>query len=393
MPSETPLPASTETPAFTDAAGSDPDRIHLHMPVDVRSTSLAVLAVVACGYALHAASDFVIPLLLGLLLSYALSPLVDGLERWHIPRALGAAALLLAALAGLGATGYALADDATALAESLPDAAQKLRESVRKTRSSAGTTIEQVQKAATKLEQAAEESGAAAPPATKGVTRVQIERPRFNVKDYLWTGTLGLVGLVGQAAAVWFITYFLLVSGDSFRRKMVSIAGPRLSQKKVTLQVLDEITQQIRRYLVVQVFVSVIVGAATWGVLAWMGLERALVWGVAAAALNLVPYIGAVVIAAGLALVAFLQFGELDMALLAAGASLFIHVITGNLLTPWLTSRTSRVNPVVVFVGVIAWGWLWGIWGLLLGAPLLMAIKAVCDRVDELKPIGELLGR
>jgi predicted PurR-regulated permease PerM len=384
MPSET-SPTGTTEPA--------PAHMHLQTPIDVRSTSLAVLAVVASGYALHAASDFVIPLLLALLFSYALSPVVDGLERWRIPRALGAAVLLLAALAGLGGTIYALADDATALAESLPDAAQKLRDSVRRTRSSAGTTIEQVQKAATKLEQAAEESGAAAPPATKGVTRVQIERPRFNVKDYLWTGTLGLAGLVGQAATVWFITYFLLVSGDSFRRKMVSIAGPRLSQKKVTLQVLDEITQQIRRYLVVQLIVSVIVGVATWGVLAWMGLERALVWAVAAAVLNLVPYIGSVVIAAGLALVAFLQFGALDMALLASGASLLIHVITGNLLTPWLTSRTSRVNPVVVFVGVIAWGWLWGIWGLLLGAPLLMAIKAVCDRVDELKPVGELLGR
>jgi len=384
MPSET---SPTET---TESARA---HMHLQTPIDVRSTSLAVLAVVAIGYALHAASDFLIPLLLGLLFSYALSPVVDGLERWRIPRALGAAVLLLAALAGLASTIYALADDATALAESLPDAAQKLRDSVRRSRSSASTTIEQVQKAATKLEQAAEESGAATPPATKGVTRVQIERPRFNIKDYLWTGTLGLVGLAGQAAAVWFITYFLLVSGDSFRRKMVTIAGPRLSQKKVTLQVLDEITQQIRRYLVVQLFVSVIVGAATWGVLAWMGLERALVWGVAAAALNLVPYIGSVVVAAGLALVAFLQFGALDMALLAAGASLLIHVITGNLLTPWLTSRTSRVNPVVVFVGVIAWGWLWGIWGLLLGAPLLMAIKAVCDRVDELKPLGELLGR
>jgi predicted PurR-regulated permease PerM len=384
MPSET-SPTGTTEPA--------PAHMHLQTPIDVRSTSLAVLAVVASGYALHAASDFVIPLLLGLLFSYALSPVVDGLERWRIPRALGAAVLLLAALAGLGGTVYALADDATALAESLPDAAQKLRDSVRRTRSSAGTTIEQVQKAATKLEQAAEESGAAAPPTTKGVTRVQIERPRFNVKDYLWTGTLGLAGLVGQAATVWFITYFLLASGDSFRRKMVSIAGPRLSQKKVTLQVLDEITQQIRRYLVVQLVVSVIVGVATWGVLAWMGLERALVWAVAAAVLNLVPYIGSVVIAAGLALVAFLQFGALDMALLASGASLLIHVITGNLLTPWLTSRTSRVNPVVVFVGVIAWGWLWGIWGLLLGAPLLMAIKAVCDRVDELKPVGELLGR
>ena len=80
------------------------------------------------------------------------------------------------------------------------------------------------------------------------------------------------------------------------------------------------------------------------------------------------------------------------MTLAVGGVSLFIHTLSGNLLTPWLTSRASRMNPVVIFVGVLAWGWLWGLSGLLLGAPILMAVKAVCDRVDDLKPVGELLG-
>src|SRR4030095_1318651 len=119
---------------------------------------------------------------------------------------------------------------------------------------------EKVQRAAAKLEQAAEESGSAAPPADKGVTRVQIERPRFNIKDYLWSGTLGLVGFVGQTLVVCFITFFLVASGDSFRRKMVRIAGPTFSQKKITLQALDEITEQIQRHLLVQIFTSVLVG-------------------------------------------------------------------------------------------------------------------------------------
>ena len=93
-----------------------------------------------------------------------------------------------------------------------------------------------------------------------------------------------------------------------------------------------------------------------------------------------------------LAVVGFLQIGTLEMALLIGGVALFINTLEGNLLTPWLTSRSSRMNPVVIFVGVLAFGWLWGIWGLLLGPPLLMAVKSVCDRVDELKPVGELLG-
>lgn len=370
----------------------EPALVHLHMPIDVRSVSLAVLALLASVYALHWAGAVFIPLLLGVMFSYALSPAVDALQRWHVPRVLGAAALLIAVVGGLGSMAYSLSDDATALVESLPDAAQKLRDSAHVARGAPEGPIEKVQRAAAKLEQAAEERAAVGAPAPKGVTRVQIERPRFNIKDYLWSGTLGLVGLIGQAMATFFITYFLLVSGDTFRRKMVSIAGPTFSRKKITIQVLDEITQQIQRHLMVQLVISALVGVATWAAFAGFGLDHAAVWGLAAAVLNLVPYIGALVIAFGSALVAFLQFGNAGTALLIGSTSVVIHIIAGNLLTPWLTSRTSNLNPVVIFVGVLAWGWLWGIWGLLLGTPLLMAVKAVCDRIDDLKPVGELLG-
>jgi predicted PurR-regulated permease PerM len=171
-----------------------------------------------------------------------------------------------------------------------------------------------------------------------------------------------------------------------------ALAGPTFRRKKITLEVLDEITEQIQRYLMVQILTSVLVGVATWVAFLWIGLQRAAVWGVAAAVLNLVPYIGAIVVTGGLALVGFLQFGTLGMALLIGSVSLVIHTVSSYLVTPWLTSRASRMNPVAIFVGVLAWGWLWGIWGLLLGVPLLMAVKAVCDRVDDLKPIGELLG-
>lgn len=370
----------------------EPERSDLYRPVGVGSASLAVLALVACVYALHWAAAVFIPLLLAMMFSYALSPVVDRLARHHVPRWLGAAAVMLALLGSFGTTIHALGDDATALVESLPDAAQKLGDSLRRIRGAPRGTMEKVQNAATRLEQAAEESGATPPRAGKGVTRVQVERPRFNVKDYLWSGTLGLVGFFAQAMAVCFITYFLMASGDTFRRKMVRIAGPTFSQKKITIQTLDEITQQIHLYLMVQIGTSVLVGVATWLAMLGLGLERAAVWGVAAAALNLVPYLGSVVITGALAMAALLQFGTLAMALSAGAASLLVHTVAGQLLTPWVTSRAARMNPVVIFVGVLAWGWLWGAWGLFLGAPMLMVVKAVCDRVDDLKPLGELLG-
>ena len=137
---------------------------------------------------------------------------------------------------------------------------------------------------------------------------------------------------------------------------------------------------------------SGLVGLATWLSFWAVGLDHAAVWGVAAAVLNLVPYLGNLLITIGSALVGFLQFGTLEMALLVACISLVINGIEAFLLSPWLTSRASKMNALAIFVGVLAWGWLWGAWGLLLGVPILMVIKAICDRVDDLKPVGEFLG-
>ena len=224
------------------------------------------------------------------------------------------------------------------------------------------------------------------------MTRVTIEKARFDIHDYLWRGTLGAAASAAQAVVVVFIAFFLMTSGNTFRRKLVKITGPTFAQKRITVEVLDEITQQIHRYLLVQILTSVLVGIATWLAFWAIGLNNAAVWGVLGFALNFIPYLGTIAITAGAGLVAFVQFGSPDMALLVGGVSMLIHTISGNLLMPWLTSKTSRMNPVAVFVGVLAFGWLWGVWGLLLGVPILAAVKAICDRIDGLKPIGELLG-
>lgn len=370
---------------------ANPRRAPWRMPADLRSTALVVLVLLAGIYTLNWASAVFIPLMFGLMFSYALTPVVDRMQRWHVPRALAAGLLILGLLGGIGSLIYSLSDDATALIESLPTAAQELRRKVRSVQRQAEGPIEKVQKAATQLQQAAEENRSA-PVASKGVTRVQIEKPKFNVNDYLWTGTLGLFGLVGQMAIVAFLTFFMLAAGDSFRRKLVKIAGPSFVEKRMTVEALDEITRQIQRYLLVQLFVSVLVGVATWLVFLWIGLDHAAAWGVVAAVLNLVPYIGSAVVTAGAALLGLLQFGSIEMTLLVGGASLVIQIVEGYLLTPLLTGRIAKMSPVVVFAGVLVWGWLWGIWGMLLGLPILMAVKVICDRVDDLKPIGELLG-
>ena len=386
----------TNETAVGGARGGDeagvPDVPEPRIPTEVHSVPLILLTVFAVVFILDWAQTVFIPLILGVIISYALSPLVNQLHKWHMPRAIGAALLLLMIVGGIGSLAYSLEDDASSMIETLPEAAQKFRHTVRREWGMSRGAIENVQKAADQLEHAANETAAASPPAPRGVTRVQIESPKFNMRDYLWNGTRGALSFISLAVMVLFLAYFLMVSGDTFRRKLVKLSGPTLSKKKITVQMLNEINVQIQRYLLVQVLTSVLVGITSWLAFLWIGLEHAAVWGIAAGVLNLVPYLGAIIIIGGTALVGFLQFGTIAMALTVAGISLLIHTLEGNLLTPWLTGRASRMNAVIVFAGVLFWGWLWGAWGLLLGMPIMMAIKSVCDRVEEFRPVGEFMG-
>ena len=196
-----------------------------------------------------------------------------------------------------------------------------------------------------------------------------------------------------QAVVVLFITFFLLACGDTFRRKVVRIAGPDFGTRRLTLQALDEIDLQIQRYLLVQVITSLAVGIVIWIGFRWIGVDQAAVWGVVAFVLNFVPYFGSILLSGASAVMGFVQFGSFEMALTVGGFAFVVNSIEGYVLTPWLTSKASRMNPVAVFVGVLAFGWIWGAWGLFLGVPIMMVIKAVCDRVEDFKPIGELLGQ
>lgn len=358
--------------------------------VPVRNGPLILLAIFASIFILDWAQPVLVPLALGLIVSYALSPVVDRLERLAIPRALSAAVLLLAIVGGVGATAVSLQDEAVSLIETLPEAVEKIQRSVRKEMGGSRGTIEKVQKAADEFERATDDVVPDSVP--RGVTRVQVEKPKLDIRQYLWTSAIGAASAIGSALIVLFLAYFLLASGDAFRRKWVNLSGPTLSRRKITVQVLNEIGEQIKRYLGVQILTSAIVGAAS-GLAFWAtGLENAAVWGVAAGVLNLVPYLGAIVTTGGTTLVAFFQFGTVGMALAVGSISLVINTLEGSWLTPWLASRASRMNAVVVFTGLLFWGWLWGGWGLVLGLPIMMVVKSICDHVEDLKPIGEFMG-
>jgi predicted PurR-regulated permease PerM len=382
--------ATTSDPEATASNSPVPEAPAIRMPVDIRSAALTVLAGLAIILVLQYAQAMIIPIVLAVLISYALEPIIAWLERRRVPRALSAAIVLLSLVAAGGWLLYGLRSQATAIVEQLPQAARRFRQSVENDRPTAASAIQQVQKAATELERAA--NSAAAPPPPTGIQRVQVEAPPINIGDYVMWGSIGVVAAAGQLVLILFLVYFLLSSGDLYRRKLVKIVGPSLTDKKVTVQILQEIDRQIEMFLIVEVFTSVIVGLATWLAFHALGVEQAAVWGVLAGLFNSIPYFGPVIVTGATSVVGFLQFGSVRMAITVGAVSLVITSLEGFLLTPWLTSRATRMNAVAIFVGLLFWGWVWNVWGMLLAVPMLMVMKVVCDHVDDFKGIGELLG-
>jgi len=353
-----------------------------------RLVAISVLAVIAVVAALYLARAFFVPLLLGILASYALRPVVDWLKLGHIPRPV-AAALVLAVLAGsLSWVAFSVSDDVAAMVEKLPEAARKLRQTLSDARVGGPTALQNMQELANELQGAAADAGAK--PGARAAAAQGAERSAW-LRDYALTQSTLLFAVVGQTPIVLLLTYFLLASGAHFRRKLIGLVGP--SNKKGALQILEEIDVQIQRYLLATLVSNILVAVTTWLAFEALGMEQAGAWGVAAGLLHFVPYLGPGLIAIACGVAGFLQFGSLLSGLAVAGVSLLVAGAIGMVFTTWLQSRFGSVNAAVLFIALLFFGWLWGAWGLLLGAPLVVIAKVICDRVESLKPVGELLGR
>jgi predicted PurR-regulated permease PerM len=355
--------------------------------------AVGVLAVIALVAALYLARAFVVPLLIGILGSYALSPVVEWLKAMRVPRP-AAAALVLAVLAGGSSwVAFSLSDDVAAMIEKLPDAARKLRQNLSAARTTGPTALQNMQEAAKELEGAtAEAAGGKEKPAARAIASRETE-PTAWLRDYMLAQSALMITVAAQAPIVVLLTYFLLASGGHFRRKLVQFVGPSLSRKKDAVRILEEIDAQVQRYLFAMLVSNSLLAVVTWLSFEALGMEQAGVWGVAAGVLHFVPYLGPALMALASGVAAFLQFGAPLPALAVAGASLLIAGAIGMVFMTWLQSRFARVNAAVLFIALLFFGWLWGVWGLLLGAPLVAIAKVICDRVESLKPAGELLGR
>ncbi len=377
---------ATTTP---DAA----EELPLITAVDIRSTALIVLTIITVIVFLEWSQSVFAPVVLGMLLSYALYPIVSFLyRRVRVPHWLGAALVVSGLLTATYYAAGSLQEQALLLLDKVPTAAKQVsringqtedEESVLKKLRSAAQAVE-------KATDGAESSGKSSP-APREVP-VAVQEKSFDLGEYVWGGSVSAAVLLGQFISVLLLVYFILASGRMYKEKLVKISGDTLSRKKITVTILEDINRQLRLFFFVMLFGAVFVGVSTWLAFWWLGVEQAALWGTLAGVASMIPYLGPGVIFLATGFVAFVQFGTVGMALLVAAVSLAITSLQGNILTPIMTSRASSMNAVGIFISLLFWGWLWGPIGLVVATPIQLIIKSVCDHVENLQNIGELLG-
>lgn len=341
---------------------------------------------------LYLGRPVLLPIVLAIFLFYALDPLVDRMERWRLPRSLAATLTVMALAGSMVGSAMALWPQIEIIADGMPQAVRQLRGTMRETRAGTGpaAALRKVQGAAAAIDRAAAESNPPAAPAARGTLRVEVVEP-FRTSDALWASGWGLASLLGQTLSVLFFTTFLLIEDDSFKRTLVRQFESRGS-KRLTVQILADVAEQIERFLWVQLTtcagVAVVTGLGLW----WLGVEQPAVWGVFAGVMNLVPFVGPLIVTGVIGIVAFLQFGALDRAASAGLLTLVVTSIEGHLITPHLLSRAAALNMVAMLVTIAFWSAIWGVAGMLLAVPMLMATKVVCDRIEGWNAFGDFIG-
>jgi len=350
-------------------------------------TALIVLAVLAVCAAAKIAAPFLVPVVVGMLASYSLKPLVGTLERVHIHRALGAAVVLLVLSAFVIGGILLLRDDATSALAELPDAARKIRIAAHETGRQRDGPMGHVRAAAAELNRAAAE-------ATSGGASVIVQPPPSGpntLEKWLSDESGKALGVVVDIGLAGLVAYFLLAAGDTFRRKLVHVAGPTLAARRITVEILDEIDTQVQRYLMTMLVVNSLIGIATWGILLAFGVDHAGLWAVAAAIVHIIPYAGSALTIVATGVATFVQFEDIGRALLVAALIGVAATLIGMGLSAWMLGRAFRMNAVAVFVSLLFFGWLWGGWGLLVGVPLLAIVKATAENIPSLERLATLL--
>ena len=361
--------------------------------INMRSMSLITLTSIATLYFIDWAQAVLLPLVVAVLISYALEPLVATINRLRVPRPLAAAVVLILLIGIIAGASIPLKQEAMAMLDKIPVAIEQFQQNEASRPKDGESMMEKAQSAAKKIEATASPDQGNEDASRSGATPVRVVDEPLEIKDYVLQGSPAALVLISQCFSALLLVYFVLAIGSLYRRKIVKISGPSFARMRKAARIMNEFHRSVRQFLFVMFVGAVFVGVLTWLAFLALGVEQAGFWGVLAGVASAVPYLGPFLVLVGTGVAAFIQFGELEMSIVVAGTSLAITSVQGYLLTPWLTSHISSLNAVAIFIGLLFWGWLWGPVGLVVATPILMIVKSLCDHVINLRPVGELLGK
>lgn len=344
-------------------------------PFGVRSLSLTGLFILAAFYTLYLAQSFFIPIVLALLLSLLLSPAVRLLKRLRISEIFGAAIVVLGLLGALGLGVYELAGPAYEWAQQAPRSLRRLEARLQDFKK----PVQAMSKATASMEKITKVGADEPPP-------VSVRTESLGEKMFSQA-----TGLIASGAVMFILLFFLLASGDLFLHKLVRVL-PGLADKQRAVDFASQVESDISKYLTTITMINGGLGLATWGAMALLGVPNPLLWGVLAWSTNYIPYLGAMTMYAVLTMVGFLTFANPGHALLVPGAFGVLNLLEAWVISPLVLGRRLTLNPVVIFLALTFWSWIWGIAGAMLAVPIMVVFKILCDHSEPLAPVGELLG-
>jgi predicted PurR-regulated permease PerM len=337
-----------------------------------------ILSVLATLYTLFFAREFLLPIVFAVLLNFLLSPLVRKLARLHVPPPVGAGIIVLALVGLIGVGTYELSGPVEGWAASAP---QTLKASETKL----AKLVRPIQRAGKTAEQVASVASATTGSQPKA-TQVVVQGPSILARAF---GTTQRA--VASFLEVLILLYFLLAAGDLFLQKLIKVL-PNSDGKHKAVQIARETESSISTFLITTAIVNVCEGTVVAGVMYLWGMPSPILWGVLVAVFEFIPYLGALAMVAILSIAAITTYDNVAHALLIPASFLLINLVQGNLVSPFLLGHRLALNPVVIFVGVAFWFWIWGVPGAFIAVPLLATLKIFCGHIESLAAVGEFLG-
>lgn len=370
--------AGNTPPVLADATLElDPHPLPAPRPRPRASTALLVLATLAVGYTLWAAQDLLLPVLLAMFFALVGNPIIRMLQRILVPRFVGALLVLVLGITGTVMLAQQLVAPAGEWVRQVPaqmrDLAPKLRDLVK--------PMQEANKAAENIARAAGGESSTRP--------VQVVKTELNDPYKVLTSTPRVAASV---LAVVLLTFFFMVYGQSLQHNAIALL-PGRQQKRITVEILQSIEHEISRYVLTISIINILFGLAFAAALYGLDvpLDEALLWGTMAGLLNFAPYVGPLVGMLIMLLMGFVTFDDPLHALLPAGIYLTLHTLEGQLITPIVLGKRMALSPLILILGLMVFGWLWGIIGLLLAVPLLVCVKIVLSKIEGMEGWAKLL--